>query len=298
MNVDSGSPRVAAVASVPPEVLFAVGAVSQYLGAAIAVGLFDDIDAPGVAWLRVLGAAVVVIAFRRPWRRSWSRPDLAAAAAFGTALAGMNLFFYLAIDELPLGNAVAIEFLGPVAVAGFAARTPRALLALALAIGGVVLLAEVQPDGSAAGVGFALAAGAAWAGYIVLGHRVARSGLAVDGLGVGLVVGLAVISPAGVGDVVSSLDMTGIVLLGLTTGLLSNAIPYAIDQNVLARITRYRFALLQAMLPVAAVLIGFAALDQRPTAGELVGVGLVAAALTIGGRNAPTPVSGGADRLS
>ena len=87
---------------VPPEGLFAVGAVSQYVGAAIAVGLFDDIDAPGVALLRVLGAALIVIAVRRPWRRAWTHIELAWTSAFGIALAGMNLFFYLAISGLTL----------------------------------------------------------------------------------------------------------------------------------------------------------------------------------------------------
>jgi inner membrane transporter RhtA len=273
---------VASAAATPPEAWFAVGAVSQYLGAAIAVGLFDEIDAPGVAWLRVLGAAIVVVAIRRPWRRAWSATDLAWVAAFGTALAGMNLFFYLAIQELPLGNAVAIEFLGPVAVAGFRSRTKRSIAALVLAVAGVALLAEVQPDGSSSGVLFALAAGAAWAGYIVLGHRVARSGASMDGLGLALAFGLVVITPVGVSDVGPALGSPDLILLGLATGVLSNAIPYGIDQAVLRRLDQYRFALLQAMLPVSATLIGAIALGQSPTAGELIGIGIVALALLIG----------------
>ena len=266
---------------VPPEGLFAVGAISQYVGAAIAVGLFDEIDAPGVALLRVLGAAVIVIAIRRPWRRSWTKAELGWTTAFGVALAGMNLFFYLAIDELPLGNAVAFEFLGPILVAAVGARSARNASAVALAIAGVALLAEVQPEGSSRGVVFALAAGAAWAGYIVLGHRVARSGVAVDGLGVGMLVGAAAISIVGAGDLGPAFDHPGLLLLALSTGLFSNAIPYAIDQVVLQRIDQYRFALLQAMLPVSAALIGLIALSQEPTGGEVVGIALVVTALAV-----------------
>lgn len=275
MRVDEAGTRL------PPEGLFAVGAISQYVGAAIAVGLFDDIDAPGVALLRVLGAALIVIAIRRPWRRSWTKAELGWTAAFGVALAGMNLFFYLAIDELPLGNAVAFEFLGPIVVAAVGARSVRNASAVALAIAGVALLAQVQPEGSVRGVVFALAAGAAWAAYIVLGHRVARSGISVDGLGLGMLVGAAAISIVGADDLGPALDRPGLLLLALSTGLFSNAIPYAIDQVVLQRIDQYRFALLQAMLPVSAALIGAIALSQTPTGWEVVGIALVVAALAV-----------------
>ncbi|MEM7286504.1 MAG: EamA family transporter [Actinomycetota bacterium] len=271
---------------VAPEGLFAVGAISQYVGAAIAVGLFDDIDAPGVALLRVLGAALIVIAIRRPWRRAWTRAELAWTAAFGVALAGMNLFFYLAIDELPLGNAVAFEFLGPIVVASLGARSARNASAVVLAVSGVVLLAGVQPEGSAQGVAFALAAGAAWAGYIVLGHRVARAGISVDGLGLGMLLGAGAIAIVGASDLGPAFDTPGLLLLALSTGLFSNAIPYAIDQLVLQRIDQYRFALLQAMLPVSAALIGLIALSQTPTGGEVVGIALVVVALVVRGRSA------------
>lgn len=256
--------------------------MSQYLGAAIAVELFDDIDAPGVALLRVVGAAVALVLFRRSWQRAWTRSELWWAAAFGSVLAGMNLSFYLAIERLPLGNAVAIEFLGPVAVAAVGARSVRAGAALALAVGGVVLLAEVQPEGSAGGIGFALLAGALWAGYIVLGHRVARVGGAVDGLGVGMFVGALVIAPFGVADVGPALSAPWLLALALSTGVLSNSIPYAIDQVVLARLSRARFAFLQAMLPLTATLVGLVALRQTPTPSELAGIGLVVVAIVLG----------------
>ena len=173
------------------------GAVSQYAGAAVAATLFDHLAPGGVALLRVLGAAAFIVALRRSWRRRWEPAVLGRAAAFGVCLAAMNLCFYFAMDRLPLGNAVAIEFTGPVAVAAAGARSPRSALALLLAASGVAVLAGVEAEGTAAGVAFALLAGAFWAGYILLGHRVAHGPAAVDGLGLGMLAGALAISRGG-----------------------------------------------------------------------------------------------------
>jgi inner membrane transporter RhtA len=266
-----------------PEPLFVLGAISQYLGASIAVVLFQSIPAGTVALLRVIGAGSILVLVRRSWRRTWTRRTLWWAAVFGSVLAAMNLSFYLAIDRLPLGNAVAIEFIGPVAVAALGAHSGRKKAGLVLAAGGVVLLAGVTPEGSFVGVLFALLAGALWAGYIVLGARVARSGSGVDGLGVGMLIGAAVIAPAtasGMVDVVAAPALAG---LALATGLLSNAIPYGIDQVVLARIDRSRFAFLLALLPVTATVVGSLTLAQTPTPAEAVGIVAVAVAIVLAG---------------
>jgi inner membrane transporter RhtA len=258
-----------------------VGAVSQYLGAAVAVHLFDEMAPAGVALVRVLGAAVMIILLRRSWQRRWKASDLAWASAFGVALAAMNLSIYLAIDELPLGNAVAIEFTGPILVAAVGTRTLRSGAALLMAAGGVVVLAGVEAEGTMRGVGFALLAGMFWAGYIVLGHRVARGPAAVDGLGLGMLAGAAAISGFGASEVGLTLDSPVVLLLALATGLLSNVIPYWIDQVVMRRITQHRFALLQALLPATAVLVGLAALIQVPSGRELLGIALVMAAILL-----------------
>ena len=267
----------------PPEALFVLGGISQYLGAATAVGLFAQIAPASVALLRVLAAGLVIIGFRRSWRRSWSKHDLVWAGAFGVVLALMNLLIYLAMDRLPLGNAVAIEFLGPVAVAAIGTRTVRSTLALVLAASGVLVLAGLQSEGTLVGVIFALLAGAMWAGYIVLGHRVARDGPAVDGLGVGMLIGALVISPLGIVGVGDAFASPGLLALALATGLLSNVIPYGIDQLVMSKITRARFALLQSLLPVTAAVIGFLALSQSPGVAECFGIGAVMAAIAISG---------------
>ncbi|HCB34209.1 MAG TPA: EamA family transporter [Acidimicrobiaceae bacterium] len=270
---------------VPPEALFALGGVSQYLGAAVAVELFDRLAPGGVALLRVLGAAAVIVVWRRSWRRSWTRADLAWAVAFGSTLALMNLSIYVAIAELPLGNAVALEFLGPIVVAAAGARSARSLLSVAVALAGVVVLAGLQAGGTGKGVAFALAAGGFWAGYIVLGHRVARRGLSVDGLGVGMLAGALVIAPFGAGEMGAALASPAVLALALATGVASNVIPYGIDQVVMGRISRTRFALLQSLLPVTAAVVGFVLLSQRPTAADVAGIGLVIAAIALSSRD-------------
>jgi inner membrane transporter RhtA len=203
----------------------------------------------------------------------------------------MNLSFYLAIDRLPLGTAVAIEFAGPVLVAVLGSRTRRGLAALGLTAAGVVVLADVQFEANAAGVGFALLAAALWAGYIVLGSRVAHEARAVDGLGMGMLIGAVAIAPFGL---LPALDLGGhpwVLAPALTTALLSNVIPYALDQLILRRIPRARFALLLAMLPVISTLTGFVALRQTPSAVELAGIGLVVVGIAASKRPAETRAS-------
>jgi inner membrane transporter RhtA len=266
-----------------PEPFFALGAVSQYLGAAIAVTLFATIPAATVALLRVVGAGSILVLVRRSWRRDWNRETLIRAGVFGSVLAAMNLTFYLAIERLPLGNAVAIEFIGPVAVAALGAHSARKRGALVLAIVGVLLLAGVSPEGSLPGVGFALLAAALWAGYIILGARMATTGSGVDGLGVGMLIGAVVISPLTVGGLAGLAAVPLLVLLALATGLLSNAIPYGIDQVVLTTVERSRFAFLQSLLPVVATIVGLVALSQRPSLAELAGILCVATAIVLAG---------------
>ncbi|MGI9600718.1 MAG: EamA family transporter [Acidimicrobiales bacterium] len=274
------------IEAAPPEALFIVAALSQYLGAAVAVVMFDHMAAPGVAWLRVVGAAAVIVVVRRSWRRNWTRRQILTAGAFGSVLALMNLCFYIAIEELPLGTVVAIEFLGPITVAAIGTRTVRNGVALLIAALGVLLLAQVQAEGTGRGVMFALLAACFWAGYIVLGERVARSGTAVDGLGVGMAIGALVIAPFGVPDLGPAFDMPWLLFGGLAAGVLSNAIPYGLDQVVLQRIDRARFALLLALLPATAAVVGLVVLGQVPSWGEVVGIGLVIAAVGLRSRDA------------
>ncbi len=270
--------------STPPELFFVLGAISQYLGAALAFSLFDDLGVGMVAVLRVIGAAIILIGLRRSWNRSFNDLDMYWTAAFGIVLAAMNLCFYLAINELPLGNAVAIEFIGPIAVATAGRRSVRNLSSLLLAALGVLLLAEVTPEGSIVGFIFALSAGMFWALYIILGSKVARTGAHLDGLGIGMLIGGLVISPASFGSFGHFVDSPLLILLALLTGFLANVIPYGIDQVVFRKISKSRFAFLQSLLPATAMCVGIIALQQRPSVEELFGIGLIILAIVLRGR--------------
>jgi inner membrane transporter RhtA len=280
---------------IPPEALFVLSGISMYAGAAIAVTAFEYLDAPGVAWWRVMFAGALLTLVRRSWRGPWTRRQVVLAVAFGTVLAAMNLNFYFAIDRLPLGTTVAIEFAGPVAVAAAGTRSLRSLGALVLTAVGVVVLADVSFDISPAGVWFALAAAALWAGYIVLGARVAAGARAVDGLGIGMVAGSLVIAPVGLPPALRLGDAPWVLLLGLATAVLSNVVPYSLDQVILRRIPRARFALLLALLPATATVMGLVALRQTPGGLEVLGIGLVVAGIALSERSKAAPVPIGAD---
>ena len=272
------------VDSASPEVFFIVAAVSQYLGAALAFSIFDNLGTSTVATLRVLGAALILILLRRSWRRSLKDLDMFWTASFGIVLAGMNLCFYLAIDNLPLGNAVAIEFLGPIAVAAAGHRSARNLVALIVASLGVLLLAQVTSEGTVTGVLFALAAGTLWGFYIVLGSKVARTGAHLDGLGIGMLIGGLAIFPSSLHTIGRAFDSPLLMLVALSTGVLGNVIPYGIDQLVFRRISKTRFAFLQSLLPATAACVGILVLGQKTSIGELVGIGLIIFAIGLRGK--------------
>jgi len=251
--------------------LFVLSAIAQYVGATVAIDLFDEVHPATVAWLRVIGAsiALVVVSLPRIMRRI-SRAEFVAMALFGTATALMNTFFYLAVDRLPLGKGVTIEFIGPIIVAALRTRSVRNAVALGFAVVGVVVLSGVP-----LGLLFIFLASAMWASYIVIGSKVARLDHGVAGLGIGLAVGALVISPLGApnsGDVWGSPRLLGLCLF---VGVFSSAIGYGIDQYTLRRIPVRRFSVLLALLPVVAVVTGFVALDQQPTLIDLLGMALV-----------------------
>lgn len=273
--------------SVP--MFFVVGAISQYLGAAVGVFLFETTDPAAVAWLRAAAAAVVLLVWRRPWRLTWTRRGVAVAGGFGIVTVGMNVSFFEAIARIPLGTAVAIEFLGPIAVATLGSRRPRDVLAVVMVGAGVALLAGAEVAVDPLGIVFALVASAWWAGYILLSKRVADAGAGLDSLAVGMAVAAVVLAlPLLSGQLLDDASVFAeprTWLLGLGVGVLSTAVPYALDQIVLTAISRARFALLLALLPATAAVVGAVVLHQAPSVAEVVGIALVMAALLI---SAPT----------
>jgi inner membrane transporter RhtA len=266
-------PRTASIAQrVPPHGWFVVSAVFHYLGPAFAVLLFARVAPLGVAWLRIAAAAAVFALWRRPWPLV-RRRDL---AAWGAVLAAMNCCFYLAIDRLPLGTVAAIEFLPVIALAALGARTARNATALALAVGGVGLLCDVRLGGEPLGLALAFANAALFGAYIVLGHRVAQDA-GVDGLAAAMLVAALAVTPVAGWAALPALSDPVAILAGVGVGIASSVIPYVCDQLAMARLPRASYALLVALLPATAAVVGVVVLGQVPTAAEASGVGLVVA---------------------
>jgi inner membrane transporter RhtA len=284
----SASERAAAL---PPHAYFLVSAVFHYLGPAFAVLLFVRVDVLGVAWLRIASAALIFALWRRPWRvfAAQDRDGRRLLLAWGAVLAAMNACFYTAIDRLPLGTVAAIEFLPVIVLAAIGTRTPRNAGALALAVGGVYCVTGVQLSAEPAGLAFAFANAALFAAYIVLADRVAkRDGLGgIDGLAAAMVVAAVLITPVGGAAALPSAgDAVGL-LAGVGVGISSSVIPYVCDQLALERLARATYALMVALLPATATVVGVVVLTQLPSAAELAGVALVVAG--VGLHRAPGP---------
>ncbi len=265
---------------VPAQSLFVFGAISQYAGSALAVTLFAAVPASGMAFLRLLGAGLMLVAVRRPWRTRWTATMLVTVGAFGLVLGLMNLLFYEAIARLPLGSAVAIEFVGPITMAALGSRTRRDVLVVLVAVAGVVLLADLHTGGSTTGVAFALAAGAMWALYIALGHRVAnhRELRPQDGLAVGMLAAAVLLAPALAARAAPAFASAGLLAQAAVVALASSVVPYAVEQVAMRRLPRARFALLLSLLPATAAVMGALLLRQVPSVLEAIGITLVVAA--------------------
>jgi len=271
--------RARVATTVPPQAYFVVSAVFHYLGPAFAVLLFAHVAALGVAWLRIASAALIFAVWRRPWRAfagsPWSRRR--TLLALGATLAAMNALFYLAIARLPLGTVGGIEFLGPILLAVLGTRTKRNVVALVLAVGGVWLLADLRLAGEPLGFIFAFANCALFMLYVTLGHRIAQDGGAtgIDRLGAAMLIALLVVCPVGLADAAPAFAHPVLLLAGIGVGVCSSVIPYVTDQLALARLSRATFALMLALLPAFASVIGVVVLRQIPEPIEVVGVALI-----------------------
>jgi inner membrane transporter RhtA len=228
--------------------------------------------------MRVIGAALVLLLIAGSrLRQRWTRQDFIAMAVFGIATSLMNTFFYIAIDRLPLGKGVAIEFIGPITVAALRTRTRRNALALLSAAIGVAVLSGIELGNEPLGLLFIFLASAMWAAYIVIGSRVAQQDRGMASLAIGLAIGALVITPIGAPGSGAVWTSPRLLLACLVVGILSNAIGYGLDQRILRRIPIRRFSVLLALLPVTAMVIGFIALDQTPSSVDLIGIALVLA---------------------
>jgi inner membrane transporter RhtA len=264
-----------------PSAGLVLGAIaSVQFGSAIAATLFARVGPAGTVFLRLLFGSLILTAFWRPSLRGRRREDLLLAALFGLVLAAMNLSFYESLHRVPLGIAVALEFVGPLTVAIAGSRHRRDLLWVVFALAGI--LALTRPGAAHAldgfGVTLALLAGCFWGLYIVLNARLGRRFEGGSGLTVAMWVAALALLPAGVAAGGGSLLSGEALGLGAAIGLLSSAIPYSFEVEALRRIATHVFGVLMSIEPAMAALAGLIVLGQHLAVRELIGIALVVVA--------------------
>lgn len=261
-------------------------------GAAIAATLFDDLGPAGTSALRVGLAALILAAVWRPRVRGVAREDLRLVFWLGLTLGVMNYAFYEALDRIPLGIAVTIEFAGPLGVAVALSRRRLDALWVALAAAGIVLLAD--PGGGSldpTGLALVFVAAAAWAAYILLAHRAGERFTGGRGLALAMIVAALVPLGPGIAEAGADLLAPEFLAIGAAVALLSSVIPYSLEMEALRRMPRNVFGVMMSLEPGLAALAGFLILDQALGARELLAIGLVSAA-SIGATRATPPIDG------
>ncbi|MER5280199.1 EamA family transporter [Streptomyces sp. NPDC002809] len=263
-------------AALAPVALVVAGGLSVQFGSAVAVLLMPKAGALGVVTLRLAVAALVLLVVCRPKLRGHSRADWGTVLAFGVAMGGMNTLFYQAADRIPLGAAVTLEVLGPLALSVFASRRLVNVVWAALALGGVLLLSgggldRLDPVGAA----YALGAGVMWAAYIVFSARTGRRFPQADGLALALVVAAVLSLPLGVMESGSKLLVPSTLGLGAAVALLSSVLPYTLELMALRRLPAPTFAILMSLEPAIAATAGFLILDQALSTTDALAIALV-----------------------
>ncbi|WP_258054551.1 DMT family transporter [Streptomyces sp. Ru71] len=260
--------------------------MSVQLGSALAKHLFSEVGSFGTVALRLFFAAAVLLLTWRPSlrmnRRTWT-----VILAYGVTLGLMNLCFYLSLSRIPLGIAVTVEFLGPLGVALLGSRRWLDAFWALLAAGGVILLMEGRGDLNLTGLLFALAAGACWGLYILVGAALGRHTTEGNGLALGMAVAALMTVPVGLSDSGTALFHPWILLAGLGVALLSSVIPYSLDLEALRRIPPRVFGILMSLEPAMAALIGLVVLGESLRWSQWVAVICVVAASAGASRASP-----------
>ncbi|WP_406383079.1 EamA family transporter [Streptomyces sp. NBC_01618] len=263
-------------AALAPVALVVAGGLSVQFGSAVAVLLMPRAGALGVVTLRLVVAALVLMIVCRPKVRGYTRADWGTVLAFGVAMGGMNTLFYQAADRIPLGAAVTLEVLGPLALSVIASRRLINVVWAGLALGGVVLLSgggfdRLDPVGAA----YALGAGVMWAAYIVFSARTGRRFPQADGLALALVVAAVLSLPLGILESGSKLLVPSTLGLGALVALLSSVLPYTLELMALRRLPAPTFAILMSLEPAIAATAGFLILDQALSTTDALAIALV-----------------------
>ncbi|MFE6965315.1 DMT family transporter [Agromyces sp. NPDC057679] len=244
-------------------------------GAALSVPLVEQLGAGGTAWLRLAFGAIFFIAIARPPLRRIRRVDALPLIGLGVATGVMMVAFLSAVERIPLGTAVAIEFLGPLTVAAIRSHSRRMLVWPVLALAGVVLLTEPwHGEVDLLGVGFAALAGVGWGVYILLTQRVGDRFSGISGLSITIPIAAIVTAFVGVPQVIGQLDWR-VLLTAAALALLAPVIPFGLEMLALRRMTHTAFGTLMALEPAFGVLLGLIVLTQVPSAAQVAGIVLV-----------------------
>lgn len=254
-----------------PIVVLLIAMSSIQSGASLAKSLFPLVGAPGVTALRLALGTLILVAIFKPWRLRFTREQRLPLLLYGLALGGMNYLFYLSIQRIPLGIAVALEFTGPLAVALFGSRRPVDFLWVALAVAGLWFLLPLNQSAAAhldlTGAGLAIGAGACWAVYIISGQRAGEEhGPAT--VAMGSLIAAVIFVPIGVIQAGDALWHWSLLPLGLGIAILSTALPYSLEMIALTRLPTRTFGTLMSMEPALAALSGMIFLGETLTFGQ------------------------------
>ncbi|PWF83550.1 EamA family transporter [Kocuria rosea] len=285
-----------------PTLYVLAAVVSVQFGGALAAVLVPLIGASATVTMRLLISAAIMLAVIRPRLRGRSREAWRSGLFFGAALAGMNFAFYQSLATLPLGVAVTIEFLGPLALSAVLSRRGRDVLAVAAALGGIVLISQALTvpwaELDLAGIAWAALAGAGWAAYILGSRSAGRHFDQLDGLAVALVVAAVLVTPVGVLTAHVPALTWGVLGAGVGIAMLSSVVPYSLELLALRAIPPKVFGILLSLEPAVAALAGLLVLGQALTGPQLVGMGLVVAAsavIMVGGSSPELAADAAAD---
>jgi inner membrane transporter RhtA len=257
--------------------------VSVQVGAALAKDLFGQLGPTGVTWLRLAIAALMLLVAWRPWPwrrgRRWDRRTLASVAAFGLVIAAMNSTFYLALDRVPLGIAVTVEFVGPLALAALSSRRLTDGVWVVLALAGILMLVRTSSGDKLdlVGVGLAAVAGGFWAGYIVLSAKVGDLVPGGSGLAAALVVAALATTPLGLASVAGHLTWAALAAAA-AVALLSSALPWSLELEALRRVPTGVFGILMSLEPGVAALSGAVLLHEHLLGRQWAGIVVVVVA--------------------
>ena len=272
-------------AALPAPLLVLSSIVSVQVGAAVASGLIREVGPLVTVGIRLGVAAVVMLLPARPGVRGRSRGDWLVVLALGLSLGAMNVCLYGALGRMPLGIVTTIEFLGPLGLAAALSRKPAHLVAVVLALAGVVAVSGALQGGMAAldlvGLVLTAGAGAGWVCYILATRAVGARWRQLDGLALAMLIGAVFVAPATGASWSGAAVTLGVLVAGAGVAVLSSVVPYSLELLALRRLDTRVFGVLLSLEPAVAATAGFVLLGERLEPVQIAGIGLVVAASAI-----------------